>query len=110
MVRGLSLSKSLVFLSQLRKKDRDLSKGAILVGNYETTPASAGCPSPRPSTQLLQLLAQSRDLWPESASTAIYEYRFLTDEQITALYGGPFKRLSRTGSERSKAPANLRVY
>lgn len=79
------------FLTQLREKVTDRTKVAILIGNYEVNPSNPALPTARSATQVLMLLNQSRQLWPESSVTALYEYRFLTEDQITALRSGPFK-------------------
>lgn len=98
------------FLTQLRRKVTDRSKVAILIGNYEIKPANPAVPTARSSTQVLQLLAQSRQLWPESLVTAIYEYRFLEDDQIAALRAGPFKTSDRRGSALLAPPANIMIH
>jgi uncharacterized lipoprotein YddW (UPF0748 family) len=92
------------FLIQLRRKVTDRSKVAILIGNYETNPANPALPTARSPAQVLQLLAQSRQLWPESSVTALYEYRFLTDDQIAALRSGPFKPVAPMGGSSRDRP------
>lgn len=98
------------FLTQLRRTITDRTKVAILIGNYEVNPSNPALTTARSSTQVLQLLAQSRELWPESSVTALYEYRFLTDEQIAALRAGPFKPSDRTGNALLEPPTNIRIH
>lgn len=73
------------FLSRLKKQVVDPTKVAILIGNYETAAGSSSPPVPRPAGKVQQLLTQSRQLWIPGMITAVYEYRFLTDEQIVIL-------------------------
>lgn len=70
------------FLSRLKKQVADPTKVAILIGNYETAAGSSSPPVPRSAEKVRQLLAQSRQLWAPAMITAIYEYRFMTDEQM----------------------------
>ncbi len=72
------------FLSRLKKRGTDPTKVTILIGNYETAAGSASPPVPRSAEKVQQLLAQSRHLWTPAMITAVYEYRFMTDEQMLA--------------------------
>ncbi|NOU10837.1 MAG: family 10 glycosylhydrolase [Nitrospira sp.] len=98
-----------VFLTQLRGKVIDRSKVAILIGNYKINPANPALPIARSSGQVLQLIEQSRQLWPESSVTALYEYRFLTDDQIAALRSGPFKPSDLNG-KKLLAPPTIKIH
>ena len=70
------------FLSRLKKQVTDPTKVTILIGNYETAAGSASPPVPRSAGKVQQLLVQSRQLWAPAMVTAVYEYRFMTDEQM----------------------------
>lgn len=71
------------YLTQLHRRVQDPTKVVILIGNYDIS--SNGSPAPRSARALAALLKESRDLWPESPVTALYEYRFLTEEQAALL-------------------------
>ncbi|MEQ1795497.1 MAG: family 10 glycosylhydrolase [Nitrospira sp.] len=73
------------YLSQLRKRVSDPTKVTILIGNYESVSSSSSPPTPRAAAKVQQLLAKIRQLWSPHMVTAIYEYRFMTDEQMAML-------------------------
>lgn len=83
-IRRPLLSKALTDL-------KDPDQLVFLAGNYEVSPLSKSIVWPRESKSVVDLIAYSQRLRPAGNGAALYEYRFLTDEQIEQLSAGPFK-------------------
>jgi len=73
------------FLTGLKPRVKDPRKVAILIGNYFADRADSAHPQPRSGAEVHRLLKQADQLWPESGITALYEYRFITDDQAGVL-------------------------
>jgi uncharacterized lipoprotein YddW (UPF0748 family) len=78
-------------------------KFVLLVGNYEASPSDDSKVWPRAALEVRQLIEYAQRVNALSRNIALYEYRFMTDEQIELLSSGPFAmRSSLTKTRRSK--------
>jgi uncharacterized lipoprotein YddW (UPF0748 family) len=68
----------------------DAHKLVFLAGNYERSRLNRSNVWPRDARQVADLVSLGRDLNPARHGVALYDYRFLTDEQAKALRSGPF--------------------
>lgn len=70
----------------------DPAKYVLLVGNYEASPTDKQRVWARDAALVAELLEQSRRHSHKAGAVALYEYRFLNDEQIHAISRGPFSQ------------------
>ncbi len=80
----------------------DPSKYVLLVGNYEASPTDKQRVWSRDASLVAELLKKSRLHSQKAGAVALYEYRYMNDEQIQAISRGPF---SSTGNNESLFPA-----
>jgi uncharacterized lipoprotein YddW (UPF0748 family) len=84
-----------------KAKLSDPAKYVLLVGNYEMSPTDRQRVWARDAAMVAELIKQSRFHSQEAGAAALYEYRFLNDEQIRAISRGPFNHESDTASSTS---------
>lgn len=77
-------------VTNAKSKLSDPAKYVLLVGNYETAPTDKQRVWARDAPLVAELLKKSRLYSQEAGAVALYEYRFLNDEQIRAIKRGPF--------------------
>ena len=80
----------------------DPAKYVLLVGNYEASSTDKQRVWARDASLVAELLKKSRLYSQEAGAAALYEYRFLSDEQIQAISRGPFNS---AGNAESLLPA-----
>ena len=80
----------------------DPAKYVLLVGNFEVSPTDKQRVWPRDASLVAELLKQSRLYSQQAGAAALYEYRFLNDEQMQAISRGPFNS---AGNAESLPPA-----
>lgn len=88
MQYGPELDKE-AFESALSRMKRP-EKLVLMPGNFERSRFSSDRVWPRDPALVARLVKEARDLGVRSGSVALYEYRFLTKEQIEQLRTGPF--------------------
>ncbi len=76
----------------------DPAKYVLLVGNYEASPTNKQRVWPRDAVLVAELIKQSQLHSQQANAAALYEYRFLSDEQIQAISRGPFNSAGNTES------------
>ena len=70
---------------------REPERFALLLGNYELEKRQGATVRSRDGALLIQHIQKARELTPDSRTTAVYQYPFLSDEQVDLLRRGPFK-------------------
>ncbi len=73
------------FINKAREKFDDKNKLIVLVGNFKFTDKNNTKPVPLPPETVSKLIESARSLRANNQGYALYEYRFLTDEQIPAI-------------------------
>ncbi len=89
-------------VTSAKSKLSNPAKYVLLVGNYEASPTDKQRVWSRDASLVAELLKKSRLHSQAAGAAALYEYRFLSDEQIQAISRGPFNS---TGNTESLPPA-----
>lgn len=77
-------------VTSAKSKLSNPAKYVLLVGNYEASPIDKQRVWSRDASLVAELLKKSRLYSQEAGAAALYEYRFLSNEQIQAISRGPF--------------------
>jgi uncharacterized lipoprotein YddW (UPF0748 family) len=85
-------------VNNAKSKLLDPAKYVLLVGNYEASPSDKQRVWARDASLVADLLRKSQLHSQNARAAALYEYRFLNNEQIQAISQGPFSPAGNAGS------------